>query len=365
MLYFLLVVLLLVAIVVIFINTPKFGRTAHGSRQAEIMRSPNFKDGSFKNLSFTPQLTEGASFPKLLTEFLFLKKFRSKPAAAIPSVKTDLLALDRSQNILVWMGHSSYFLQIEGKRMLVDPVFSGAASPIAATTRAFPGTDRYAVSDIPELDFLFISHDHWDHLDYSTVSALRPKVKLVLCGLGVADHLERWGYERSMIHEKDWYDKVDLPDGFKAYVMPARHFSGHGLSRNQSLWISIVLETPKRRIYLGGDSGYDHHFADIGSKFDGFDLAILENGQYNKNWKYIHMMPEETVQAAVDLKARSLLAFHNSKFALALHPWDEPLIRVSTAATNSAVRLLTPMIGEAVLLDDFEKTYSKWWNGVE
>src|SRR5690606_10370642 len=152
--------------------------------------------------------------------------------------------------------------------------------------------------------------------------------------------------------EKDWYETVSLDSSFTIHTMPARHFSGRGFRRNQSLWMSLVLETPSRRIYIGGDSGYDSHFAAIGERFGKIDLAILENGQYDKSWKYIHLMPEEVVQSAKDLQADRLFAVHSSKFALGNHPWDEPLLRVSALAEQHGVDLITPMIGQKVDLTD-------------
>jgi L-ascorbate metabolism protein UlaG (beta-lactamase superfamily) len=296
-----------------------------------------------------------------MKELFFHKSKRRKPGSTIPSKKTDLLSLSTDKNILVWFGHSSYFMQVDGKKILVDPVFSGAASPIKATTRSFPGSDIYTTDDIPDIDFLFISHDHWDHLDYETILALKPKIKTIITGLGTATHLERWGYDTNMIYEKDWKETVELGNGFIVHTAPARHFSGRGLKRNQAIWTSFVLLTTHHRIYLGGDSGYDTHFKEIGNMYGPFDLAILECGQYDKNWKYIHMMPEQVLQAAADLQAKKLLPVHWGKFALANHDWDTPIITVTLL--NKNIPLLTPMIGEELNLDA-EQSFTKWWIGV-
>ena len=231
-------------------------------------------------------------------------------------------------------------------------LLSGNASPVKFTTRSFKGSDVYTVGDFPEIDYLFITHDHYDHLDYETVVKLKPKIKKVITGLGVGAHLEYWGYDKNIIFENDWGDELVLDEDFMVNTMPARHFSGRGFKRNGSLWMSFILQTPTMKIYVGGDSGYDHHFAEIGNKFGPFDLAILENGQYDKNWRYIHMMPEEVVQAALDLRANVLLPVHWSNFSLSVHAWDEPIVRVFKEANRKNMALLHPMIGEVVYLKE-------------
>jgi L-ascorbate metabolism protein UlaG (beta-lactamase superfamily) len=255
-------------------------------------------------------------------------------------------------------------MQIDGKRFLVDPVFSGNASPLPGTTKAFNGTDRYTADDIPAIDYLFISHDHYDHLDYETLLALKGKIKKVICGLGVGAHFEYWGYSPDKIIEKDWHEKVELDRGFIAYCEPARHFSGRSFSRNNTLWASYVLQTPTMKIYIGGDSGYDTHFADIGNKYGPFDLAILENGQYDLAWKYIHCLPEEVLKAAQGLKAKRLFPVHSSKFGLANHPWDEPLVKITELNKSINIPLVTPIIGEVVNLKDTNQQFKQWWVGI-
>lgn len=344
----------------IFLNQPQFGKHASGERLERITGSPHFKNGKFENLSYTPDLAENVSYYTVLKEFFFNKSKRNLPADTLPSEKTDLFALEPDENALVWLGHSSYFLQLDGKKFLIDPVMSGSASPVKFTTRSFPGSDVYTTEDMPEIDYLLITHDHWDHLDYETVVKLKPKIKRVITGLGTGAHLEYWGYNPAIIIEKDWNEEVLLDSGFVLNTTPARHFSGRGLKRNQSLWTSFVLKTPGMKIYIGGDSGYDAHFKTIGEEHGPFDLAILECGQYNAYWKYIHMMPEETVQAAVDLKARRLMPVHWSKFSLALHDWDEPIIRVVEESKKRNLPVLHPLIGEAVLLKD-SITSRPWW----
>ena len=342
----------------------KFGKLPHGARLQKIKASANYKEGSFKNLSATPDLTEGATYYSIGKKFFFSEKIRVKPVDIIPSVYSDIMHLPAGEDVLVWFGHSSYFMQLDGEKILVDPVLSGAASPVPPTTRAFKGADRYTTDDIPEIDYLFISHDHWDHLDYETITRLKPKVKKVFCGLGMGQHFEHWGFDAGKIFEGDWYQAFEPDKDVKVTIAPARHFSGRGLVRNKALWVSFVLQTPNHKIYIGGDSGYDTHFADIGKKFGPFDLAILENGQYDELWKYIHMQPEEVLTAARELGAKRLLPVHSAKFSLANHPWDEPLKRITALGKKINAQLLTPMIGELVNLNDTNQKFSEWWDGV-
>jgi L-ascorbate metabolism protein UlaG (beta-lactamase superfamily) len=362
----LMAVLLVVLIVIVnvFMRRPQFGKLATGERLEILQKSPHYKDGQFQNLSPTPALTEGTSYYKVLTEFFFQKSKRGKPTIELPSKKVELSLLDKSKDLLVWFGHSSYFMQLDGKAILVDPVLSGSASPVKFTTRSFKGSDAYTPADMPAIDYLFITHDHWDHLDYDTIMQLKPKIKTIITGLGVGQHLEHWGFDKGMIVEKDWNQEIFLPDDFKVYTAPARHFSGRGLKRNSSLWMSFIFQTPTMKIYIGGDSGYDSHFREVGNKFGPFDLVILENGQYGKNWKYIHMLPEEVVQAAEDLKAKVLLPVHWSKFALSVHAWDEPMIRLVEEARRKNVPVVHPMIGEPLYLDQ-TIAWTEWWNDVK
>lgn len=275
-----------ILLVYVFIRTAPFGRLPGGKRKERIAQSPNYREGRFQNIHHTPDLAEDASYYSVLMEFFFRKKERPKPSSIIPSHKTVLKELAPHEQVLIWMGHSSYFIQADGKKILVDPVLSGAASPLSFTTKAFPGTDIYTVEDLPDIDYLLISHDHWDHLDYTTIRSLKNKVGKVITGLGTGAHFERWEYSEAQIIELDWHEKVVLPETVTITALPARHFSGRGLKRNQSLWVSFVVQLPSLTLYLGGDSGYDDHFAEIGEMYGPFDLAVLECGQYDQNWRY-------------------------------------------------------------------------------
>lgn len=359
----LLIIVFIVLFVTVFMQQPKFGKIPGGARLERIKQSPNFKDGEFKNQSVTPQMTNENGFFPMLKDYFSAE--HKKPLQAIPSEKTDLLNLPPEENVLVWFGHSSYFMQIDGKKILVDPVFCGNASPFSFSVKAFAGTDRYSVDDIPELDYLVITHDHWDHLDYKTVVRLKSKTKKVITGLGVGSHLESWGFDSNSITEMDWFEKTEFADGFIFHTTPARHFSGRGFIHKKTLWVSFVLKTPSAQIFIGGDGGYDTHFAEIGKKFGEFDLVILENGQYNTSWKYIHMMPDQVLQAAKDLNAKQLFPVHSMKFALANHAWNTPLKTIAALNETAKIRLVTPKIGAQVYFKDSTQTFSKWWEEIE
>ena len=345
----------------VYMQQDKFGKSPSGARLERIKKSPNFKNGKFQNISLTPTLTEGHNYLGVLYEAYIKNKPRHLPKEIIPSEKTDLLNLAIDTDILVWFGHSSYFIQIDGKRILVDPVFSGNASPIPGTVKAFKGTNIYTVADLPDIDYLFISHDHYDHVDYETLIALKDKTKNIICGLGVGAHFEYWGYDSSKIIERDWNESVELDSGFTAFIEPARHFSGRGLSTNNTLWTSYVLQTPTMKIYIGGDSGYDTHYQEIGNKYGSIDLAILDNGQYNDAWKYIHNLPEDVLKAAQDLNAKRVFPVHSSKFALGSHDWDEPLQQITELNKSYNIPLVTPVIGEPIKLRDTTQLFRQWW----
>jgi L-ascorbate metabolism protein UlaG (beta-lactamase superfamily) len=333
------------------------GKLPSGKHLQRLKQSANYKENAFQNLSATPMKPDDVSYWKMTTEF-FKKNKDTAPPAALPSVKTDLINLNSSQPVIIWFGHSSYFIRIENRNILVDPVFSGNAAPLSFMVKAFPGSNIYKAEDMPSIDYLILTHDHYDHLDFKTIRKLKSKVSKIYCSLGISSHLKYWGISENIITEMDWWQSEQLEKNISA--APARHFSGRGLKRGQTLWSSFILKTTGHNLYLGGDSGYDSHFTEIGKKHGPFDIAILEAGQYNTMWPLIHMMPEETVQAAVDLKAERLLPVHWAKFTLAMHPWNEPVKRILEKARTLDIEVHAPKIGEPVILGDSFST-TNWW----
>lgn len=343
----------------LFLQQPVFGGRPTGQRLARMQQSPQFRDGIFHNEHNTPMMVEGVSYPAIIWKFFFGKKPNAVPGKALPALRTDLRKLSDSVPVLVWFGHSSYFIKAAGQNILVDPVFSGHASPVSFVTKSFAGTDVYTVDDFPDIDILLITHDHYDHLDYETILNFIPKVKLFVTSLGVGAHLERWGVEANRIRELDWWESTEH-NGIHLTATPARHFSGRGLKRFNTLWSSFVVCAADHRLYLGGDSGYDDHFSRIAEKYGPFDFALIECGQYNEAWRYIHMLPEEAVQAGFDVKANVTMPVHSAKFSLALHSWRDPLERFSREAIKRQLNYCTPLIGEPVIIGS-HYPQCHWW----
>lgn len=359
---FLYIVIVITLVVLIIVNLPVFGRLPGGLRLAKIQQLVNYKSGALQNLSVTLMQPEGVSFFKILRAF-FLEKHPNKvPDKKLKIVEPDLDALPiNNLPELIWFGHSSYLIKMDNLRILVDPIFSKTPSPFSFIgSKAFPGTDFVKAEQIKNIDILLITHDHYDHLDYQTILTIAPNVKTIVTSIGVGSHLERWGIPEDKINELCWNESISITNHLKFTAVPARHFTGRKFKRNQTLWSAFVLETEKSKFFLGGDSGYDTHFAEIGKTHGPFDLAVLECGQYNTYWPYIHMFPEQTVEAAIDLKAKVLLPVHWAKFSLAMHPWDESINRVVAAAKESKLQLVTPRLGETIILDHYLPD-AKWW----
>lgn len=357
-------VIILIVMGNVYLTRPLFGGHISGARLERVKKSSNFRDGQFQNLENTPSLKEGQSFVGVMYDFLFKDRAIRSPQVPLPVMKQDLKNLP-ADDLMIWFGHSSYLLQIDGKIILVDPVFSHNASPVPGSNKPFHMSYTYQVGDFPPIDLLLISHDHYDHLDYETILELEPQTEQVICGLGVGAHFERWGYSESKITELDWYEETRLGNEFKIVSTPARHFSGRKFKRNTTLWTSFVLQTAAYNLFLGGDSGYGRHFKTIGDKYGPFDLAILENGQYNEAWHYIHTMPDELLKEVKDLGAKHFLPVHSGKFALALHDWKEPLELISQYAEQQRIPVLTPTMGEIVYLKNMNKQYGKWWEDLK
>jgi L-ascorbate metabolism protein UlaG (beta-lactamase superfamily) len=341
-----------------------FGKLPSGDRLKKIKKSPQYKDGSFQNLFETQVMQEDASFFKVATKF-FSKGIDREPPAPLPSVKTNLKSISGDKPTLIWFGHSSYLIYIAGKKILVDPIFSESPSPIQAFGKKYyAGASPFTVEDLPDLDIVLITHDHYDHLDYETILKLKSKTKLFCATLGVGAHLNSWGVTDDHIIEFDRWETREVIPGIELTATPARHFSGRLFKRFQTLWASYVLKADGRSIFIGSDSGYDDAFKIIGAKYGPFDLALMECGQYNDDWPLIHMIPEQTVQASFDLKANIFMPVHWGKFTLAFHPWNDPIKRVVAEAERLNANITTPMIGEPVVLGTVLPT-TRWWEQIE
>jgi L-ascorbate metabolism protein UlaG (beta-lactamase superfamily) len=341
-------------------NIRSFGKNPSGERLEKVKNSPNFKDGSFQNVEPTSVNPGDVSMFKILKKMLS-RPDTVRPSHEVPHVQTNLKELNSQTPVIVWFGHSSYFIHIDGYNVLIDPVFSGNASPFRFFGKAFEGADSYGAGDFPKIDLLVLTHDHYDHLDWPSIRDLDEKVKKIVTSLGVGSHLEYWGVASEKITELDWWEEIRPGDEIDITATPTRHFSGRGFKRAKTLWSSFVLNIKGYRFFLGGDSGYDNTFRKIGEKFGPFDLAFLECGQYGKYWPQIHMFPEQTVMAANDLQADVLFPVHWGKFVLSTHPWNESVKRLFEAAKRENRNIVSPKIGEAYYLKkEFEQEF--WWD---
>ncbi len=331
-----------------FLAQPEFGKAATGERLERIRKSPNFHDERFVNEVETKLMTDGSPIGNLM-EFIFKKSPDSLRAKEgdIPVVRSDLKSLPAEGDLYVWFGHSSFLLRLGGRTILADPVFY-KASPVSFVNRAFPGTDIYHTEDMPDsIDYLLISHDHWDHLDHQAVSELQPRVGKAVCPLGVGEDLEYWGYTKDQIIELDWNESSGW-----FHCLPTRHFSGRSLFNGKTMPASWLIESPTRTVFYSGDGGYSDRFKRFGRQFKDIDLAIMENGQYNKKWSQIHTLPEQLGKEVSELGARRFVTVHHSKFCLARHSWEEPRRNERQAAEQYGLSLITCSIGQIVELGD-------------
>jgi L-ascorbate metabolism protein UlaG (beta-lactamase superfamily) len=308
--------------------------------------SPHFAEGRFRNTLDTPSLP-GSEDRRTLLRQMRDHRLDGVPARPVPLVASPLPA-EAAELAVTWFGHSSALLEVDGRRVLVDPVWGRrvSPSPLVGPERLHPAPTP--LTDLPEVDAVLISHDHYDHLDLPTVRELlaRQRAPFVV-PLGIGAHLLRWGVPQDRIVELDWDGEVQVA-GLTLTCTEARHFSGRFLTRDTTLWSSWVVAGPRHRVFFGGDTGYTPAFAAIGARLGPFDLTLLPVGAYNDAWKYIHMTPEEAVRAHGDLGGGLLVPVHWATFNLGFHGWAEPVQRLCTAAERSGARVAVPRPGERV-----------------
>ena len=337
------------------------GGSVTGERRARAERSGHFRDGQFQNLEVTHKLTPG-TFWEMIHHQLFGKEQRV-PERAIPTVArrgSDYTAPPASGLRATWIGHASVLLELDGARVLVDPVFSARCSPVS-----FIGPERFfappiALSELPKIDAVIISHDHYDHLDMASVQALAARGAQFVVPLGIGAHLERWGVPAKQIDDLDWYEQKKL-GRLQLTATPARHYSGRrGLDSDATLWASWVIAGDAHRVFFSGDTGYSAEFRRIGERFGPFDLTLIKAGASDPTWEQIHMSPEDAVRTHQDVRGRLLLPVHWGTFNLAYHAWNEPAERVARAARAAGVSYTLPRPGEWVE-PGVNQPSAAWW----
>ena len=332
--------------------------------QVKFAKSKNFDSQKGKFQNEIPQIEQNleANNKKLeMANEYFFSKVETTPKQKLPEKTPDLEEFMRpSKHIkVIWLGHSTFLLRIDGVTILVDPVFSNTASPVSFLVKRFQ-KPVLKIADLPKIDIVVISHDHYDHLDRESILGLKDKDLTFVAPLGVGSHLKSWGVNPEKIIERDWWESYEAK-GIKFTATPAQHFSGRGLNdRNATLWASWVIKSQNHNIYYSGDSGYSTHFQEIGEKLGPFDLAFIECGQYNKRWTQVHMLPEQAADAISDLKAKHAMPVHWGMFELAMHHWAEPAERIHKSAQSKGLSLLTPLLGELVHLDEHYQS-NTWW----
>ena len=309
------------------------------------------------DMSFKPK-----DIISLMTDYYKMKS-KLRPLKNLPIVLSN--KDNESLESVTWFGHSASLLKIEGKKLLLDPMLGDASSPFPVfNSKRYSGSFSLEREDLQEIDAIIISHNHYDHLNYKSIMQLKDRAKHFYVPIGVARYLIKWGVSPSKISEHNWWDEITF-DTIKLVCAPARHFSGRSMTdRDRSLWCSWLILGQETKVFFSGDSGYAPHFKEIGDKYGPFDLTLMECGQYDTRWSAIHMLPEETVQAHIDVKGELLLPIHWGAFTLALHEWSDPIERVTEEAKRLGVNIATPQIGESITLKSTDYPSAAWWREV-
>lgn len=339
---------------------PFGGNISKEDRKDYSNRASNYYDGKFHNEDDFSLMSHGDN------ENEFTSNKGDTPQDEIPIKTPSFLSNPKKDDLTItFLGHSSLLIQINGLNVLFDPVFSDIASPVS-----FIGPKRFSmvpikVEDLPKIDIVIITHDHYDHLDYNTIKELNEKTDNFIVPLGIENDLERWGINKDKITNLAWWEEVKIKD-LTIIETPARHYSGRKIVDNyETLWASFILKSDNYTIFESGDTGYGNHFKEISSKYSPFDLAMLDTGQYDVNWKNVHMTPKESVNAALDLNATYAMPIHYGAFKLANHPWDDPLEGFTSYANKNNVNYVTPMIGEIINYKNISDYKNNWWKNIK
>lgn len=352
-------VLILVVFVALFINLhPTFGDGPNAESLTKISRSKHYHDGHFHNLVKTDLMTESDEESHSIMDYFFPPEDKN-PGKPLPSKKLENATI--KNGTYTWLGHASILMKTNDLIILTDPVFN-RATPLPFGGKPFPIEHPIYIEHLPKVDVVLISHDHYDHLDYKGIKNFAQSVDMFFVPLGVKAHIMKWGVSEDKIVEMDWYENSRYKNT-EFTLVPARHFSGRGITdQSSTLWGGWVIKSDSQNVYFSGDSGYFKEFQKIGEKYGPFDIAFIDTGAYNQAWAKVHMMPEESVQASIDLNANVYFPIGWSKFDLAPHMWDDPIIRAVKEATKKNVIIATPLIGETFSIGQLPQ--EQWWQGL-
>lgn len=325
---------------------------------------PKKANNKYENWLTTPMIIEGHSMSSVIWKWINGGE-REKPEGEIPGVslnKHSFQGVPAEGLTVRWLGHSTVLIEVSGRRVLIDPVLNQYASPLPGFTKRFSNAPARR-ENLPAIDAVVISHDHYDHLEKETVVFLSKQGAAFFVPAGVGQYLRNWDVPPGQITELSWWEESRF--GSLTFIcVPARHFSGRGLfDRNETLWAGWIVRSATKSLYYSGDTGYANHFAAIGERYGPFNLTMIKIGAYNDAWPYIHVNPEQAVKAHTELRGKVLLPVHWGTFILALHPWDEPVKRLVKAAKENEVRIITPIIGELVDIDK-PGTNRNWWEDI-
>lgn len=337
-----------------------FGAKANKQRQKEYQqRTRNYQKNKFNNIKPFQMIYKVKKGQK---DYILSQK-GVVPRDTIPIQKPSLYKdLNQQSLTITWLGHSSLLIQMQGMNILSDPVFSLKTSPVSFIGKKRFSTLPMSIQDLPVIDIVMISHDHYDHLDYHTIKAIDKIVRYYVVPLGVENHLERWHIAANKIISMAWWEEKQI-NGLTIGCTPARHYSIRNIDNiYHSLWSSWVLKDQYQQIFISGDTGYDSHFQNIYQRYGAFDLVMMDCGQYDLKWESSHMNPEQSYQAAKDLHARMMLPIHWGAYQLANHPWDDPIERIMHIQ-NKTVQILTPLMGQTFDLENIPLFY-KWWEKI-
>jgi L-ascorbate metabolism protein UlaG (beta-lactamase superfamily) len=346
-----------------------FGCTNFGARTSDedkerFSRSENFnlEKGVFVNEKdpIHDKIKDGGDWYGAIKEYYF-SETENRPDVKIPYVKPDFKAFLQKDDQLkvIWMGHSTIILNMDGVIILIDPMFGPSVSPVSFMFTRFQNSP-VTLEELPEIDIVLISHDHFDHLDMSVIKFLKNNKIKYVTPLGVGLHLKKWGIPESDITERDWWESVEM-NGIHFTATPSKHASGRvGAMTNETLWASWVIKSKSHNLYFSGDSGYAKHFKEIGERLGPFDLTFMESGQYDITLREKHLMPADGIQAYKDLKGKNFFPIHWGMFALSMHAWYDPVEQLYRMSKEQDINLLAPKLGELVVLEE-NKSIDEWW----